>query len=43
MNTAEFWEPIFADTNFAEFLKAHYSIGHKPMLEIDLESTLQEG
>lgn len=41
--TAEFWEPIFADTNFAEFLKAHYSIGHKPMLEIDLESTLQEG
>lgn len=38
----EFWEPIFKETDFAKFLKSHYSIGHKPMLEIDLESTLQE-
>ena len=40
--TKEFWEPIFRETDFAKFLKSHYSIGHKPMLEIDLESTLQE-
>ena len=38
----EFWDPIFADTDFAEFLKSYYSIGHKPMLDIDLESSLQE-
>jgi RecA/RadA recombinase len=40
--TAEFWEPIFANTNFKEFLKAHYSIGHKPMLEIDLDEVIEE-
>ena len=38
----EFWEPIFKETDFTAFLKSHYAIGHKPMLEIDLESTLQE-
>ena len=38
----EFWEPIFKETDFTSFLKSHYAIGHKPMLEIDLESTLQE-
>ena len=40
--TAEFWEPIFETTNFKEFLKAHYSIGHKPMLEIDLDEVIEE-
>ena len=40
--TKEFWDPIFKESDFAKFLKSHYSIGHKPMLEIDLESTLQE-
>ena len=40
--TKEFWDPIFKETDFTAFLKSHYSVGHKPMLEIDLESTLQE-
>ena len=28
-NTAEFWEPIFKDTNFKEFVKQGYQIGGK--------------
>jgi len=40
--TEAFWTPIFETTDFKEFVKSYYSIGHKPMLEIDLESTLQE-
>ena len=40
--TEAFWTPIFENTDFKEFVKSYYSIGHKPMLEIDLESTLQE-
>ena len=40
--TEAFWTPIFEGTDFKEFVKSYYSIGHKPMLEIDLESTLQE-
>ena len=38
--TAEFWDPIFNDTNFKEFLTSYYQIGHKPLLdgiEMDLE------
>src|SRR5210317_2042156 len=33
----KFWDPIFKDSNFKEFVKTYYSIGHKPLLEIDLE------
>ncbi len=40
--TKEFWEPILTGTDFAKFIKSYYQIGHKPLLEIDLETTLQE-
>lgn len=33
----KFWDPIFANTDFKEFLKTYYSIGHKPLLDIDLD------
>jgi len=36
----KFWKPIFENTNFKEFVKTYYSIGHKPLLDIDLD--LQE-
>ena len=32
----EFWEPIFASTDFKKFIKGHYQIGHKPLLEVEL-------
>tara|TARA_Y100001937_G_scaffold128784_1_gene207978 strand:- start:5415 stop:6470 length:1056 start_codon:yes stop_codon:yes gene_type:complete len=38
----DFWLPIFENSDFKEFLTTYYSIGHKPLLDIDLESTLQE-
>lgn len=38
--TEKFWQPIFEKTNFKEFVKTYYSIGHKPLLDIDLD--LQE-
>lgn len=40
--TKEFWDPILTGTDFAKFIKSYYQIGHKPLLEIDLETTLQE-
>jgi len=33
----KFWEPIFEDTDFKEFVKTYYSIGHRPMIDIDLD------
>ena len=33
----KFWEPIFADTDFKEFVRTYYSIGHRPMIDIDLD------
>jgi RecA/RadA recombinase len=33
----KFWTPIFENTNFKEFVKTYYSIGHKPLLDIDLD------
>ena len=33
----EFWKPIFETTNFKEFLKGHYQIGHKPLLDVELD------
>ena len=35
--TKEFWDPIFKDTDFKEFVRTYYSIGHKPLLEVDLD------
>ena len=32
----QFWEPIFASTDFKKFIKGHYQIGHKPLLEVEL-------
>ena len=39
----EFWKPIFDGTNFKEFLKGHYQIGHKPLLEIELDIEQENG
>ena len=33
----KFWKPILEDTDFKEFVKTYYSIGHKPLLEVDLD------
>jgi len=35
----DFWGPIFKDTDFSQFLISYYQIGHKPMIEgeIDVE------
>lgn len=34
----EFWTPIFESTNFKEFVKNQFTIGHKSMIEGDLLS-----
>ena len=39
----EFWKPIFEETNFKDFLKGHYQIGHKPLLDIELEIEQENG
>jgi len=31
----EFWDPIFAETDFKDFLKKQYSIGHQSLVEMD--------
>jgi len=30
-----FWDPIFAETDFKDFLKKQYSIGHQALVEMD--------
>ena len=42
--TKEFWDPIFKETDFKKFVKSYYSIGHKPLLdvEIDPDNTVHE-
>jgi len=40
--TKKFWDPIFKDSNFKEFVKTYYSIGHKPLLEIDLDLEVED-
>ena len=30
-----FWDPIFAETDFKDFLKKQYQIGHKPVVDMD--------
>jgi len=35
--TKKFWDPVFKDTDFKEFVKTYYSVGHKPLLDIDLD------
>ena len=41
--TAEFWDPIFNDTDFKEFIKKHYTIGYRSMINADEFNPLQEG
>jgi len=31
----KFWDPIFAETDFKDFLKKQYSIGHQSLVEMD--------
>ena len=31
----EFWDPIFANTDFKEFIKKQYSIGHQSLVDMD--------
>ncbi len=33
----EFWDPIFEGTDFKKFIKSQYQIGHKPMLEVEMD------
>ena len=33
----EFWQPIFDNTDFKEFIKKQYTIGHKALVELDFE------
>ena len=33
----DFWEPIFTGTDFKKFVKGHYQIGHKPLLEVEFD------
>jgi len=35
--TKKFWDPIFKNSDFKEFIRSYYSIGHKPLLDIDLD------
>jgi hypothetical protein len=39
--TKAFWEPILKETDFKEFVKTYYSIGHKPLLEVDLDIEIE--
>ena len=34
---AEFWDPIFNGTDFKEFIQKQYTIGHKALIELDIE------
>ena len=33
----EFWDPIFNGTDFKEFIQKQYTIGHKALIELDIE------
>ena len=39
---AEFWEPVFETTNFAEFLQKTYKIGYANETDVDQISELEE-
>ena len=38
----EFWKPIFEGTDFKKFVKGHYQIGHKPLLDVNLDLQMEE-
>ena len=33
----DFWTPIFEGTDFKKFIKGHYQIGHKPLLDVEID------
>ena len=33
--TPEFWDPIFAKTDFKDFVQKQYSIGHQSLVDMD--------
>ena len=35
--SAEFWDPIFNNTNFKEFIKGYYQIGYAPVKDVELD------
>lgn len=35
----DFWTPIFEGTDFKKFIKGHYQIGHKPLLDVEIDGT----
>ena len=35
--TEEFWNPVFENSDFEEFIKKQYTIGHKALIELDIE------
>jgi hypothetical protein len=37
-----FWTSIFNETDFKKFIKGHYQIGHKPLLEVELDLEPQD-
>ena len=37
-----FWKPIFESTDFKKFVKGHYQIGHKPLLDVNLDLQIDE-
>ena len=39
--TKKFWDPIFKETDFKEFVKTYYSIGHRPLIDIDLDIPME--
>ena len=34
-NDKSFWDPVFANTDFKEFLKKQYQIGHQSLVSMD--------
>ena len=34
-HSSEFWDPVFSETDFKEFLKKQYQIGHKALVDMD--------
>lgn len=38
----EFWTPILDDTDFKDFVKGHYQIGHKPLLDVEIDLQTEE-
>ena len=41
--TEAFWKPVLEETDFKEFVKTYYSIGHKPLLDVEIDpDTVQE-